>query len=184
MIFGSRLEGATYTERPAAYAVVRGKGNTVAAVRGPSGMMFLPGGGSLPGECPEDTVVREVREELARGVRLVSKIGEATQFFYARSDDCYYQMLAVFFLAEFPDEPNGQGEYELLWLPLGEPTRAFFHESHAWAAHSLPFEPDASGSTCPRTKLVPHRPRARPLFPCRAIFLNFLAGLSPVPDSY
>ena len=33
--------------------------------------------GSLPGETPEETLVREVREELARSVRLVTKIGEA-----------------------------------------------------------------------------------------------------------
>jgi hypothetical protein len=77
--------------------------------------------------------VREVREELARGIRLVRRIGEATQFFYAAADDCHYQMLAVFFLAEFPDEPRGQGEHELFWLPTAEVAGAFFHECHAWA---------------------------------------------------
>ncbi len=97
-------------------------------------MIGLPGGGSLPGEIPEETLVREVREELARSVRLVSKIGEATQFFYAADENCYYKMLGVFFRAEFPDEPSGQGEHDLFWLPLAEATRTFFHESHAWAA--------------------------------------------------
>jgi hypothetical protein len=48
----------------------------------------------------------------------VGKIGEAVQFFYAVSDDCYYKMLGVYFLAEYPDETDGQGEHELLWLPL------------------------------------------------------------------
>jgi ubiquinone/menaquinone biosynthesis C-methylase UbiE/8-oxo-dGTP pyrophosphatase MutT (NUDIX family) len=134
MIFGVRREGVAYTERPAAYAVIRGENGTVAAVRGASGMMFLPGGGSLPDETPEETLVREVREELARSVRLVDKIGEATQFFYAANDGRHYQMLGVFFLAEFPDEPSGQGEHDLFWLPLEEAAGAFFHESHAWAA--------------------------------------------------
>jgi 8-oxo-dGTP pyrophosphatase MutT (NUDIX family) len=133
-IFGSRLKEVRYTERPAVYAVVGGENGTVAVVRGPSGMIGLPGGGSLPGETPEETLVREVREELARSVRLVSKIGEATQFFYAADDDCHYEMLAVCFLAEFPDEPSGQGEHELLWLPLSDAAGAFFHECHAWAA--------------------------------------------------
>jgi len=32
------------------------------------------------------------------------------------------------------DKPNGQGEHRLYWLPLAETERAFFHESHAWAA--------------------------------------------------
>ena len=31
--------------------------------------------------------------------------------------------------------PDGQGEHDLFWLPLAEAERAFFHESHAWAAH-------------------------------------------------
>jgi hypothetical protein len=68
-------------------------------------------------------------------VRLVRRIGEATQFFYAADDGCHYKMLGVFFLAEFPDQPIGQGEHELIWLPLAEAKSAFFHESHAWAAH-------------------------------------------------
>jgi 8-oxo-dGTP pyrophosphatase MutT (NUDIX family) len=131
--FGSRLAGVLYTERPAAYAVVGGENGTVAAVRGPSGIIGLPGGGSLPGESPEETVVREVREELARGVRLVRRIGEATQFFYAADEDCHYEMRAVFFLAEFPDEPSGPGEHELFWLPVADAAMAFFHPSHAWA---------------------------------------------------
>ena len=58
MMFGARLEGVAYTERPAAYAVVAGENGTAATVRGASGMSFLPGGGSLPGETPEETLVR------------------------------------------------------------------------------------------------------------------------------
>ena len=50
----------------------------------------------------------------------MSEIGKATQFFYAAADDCDYKMLAMFFLADFPDEPKGQAEHELFWLPLGE----------------------------------------------------------------
>jgi 8-oxo-dGTP pyrophosphatase MutT (NUDIX family) len=132
--FGTRLEGVAYRERPAAYAVVAGHNGTVAAVQGTASMIGLPGGGSLPGETSEATLEREVREELARGVRLVRKIGEATQFFHAADDQCHYKMLAVFFLAEFPDEPDGQGEHELCWLPLAHAAGSFFHESHAWAA--------------------------------------------------
>jgi 8-oxo-dGTP pyrophosphatase MutT (NUDIX family) len=124
-----------YTERPAAYAVVAGENRTVAVVRGPAGGTGLPGGGSLPGETPAETVVREVRDELARSVRLARKLGEATQFLYAAADDWHYEMAAVFILGEFPDEPNGQGEHDLVWPPLAEAAGAFFQECHAWAAH-------------------------------------------------
>jgi hypothetical protein len=65
----------------------------------------------------------------------VRKIGEATQFFYVADEDCHYKMLGVFFLAEFPDEPSGEGEHELFWLPLADAARSFFHSSHAWAAY-------------------------------------------------
>jgi catechol 2,3-dioxygenase-like lactoylglutathione lyase family enzyme/ADP-ribose pyrophosphatase YjhB (NUDIX family) len=133
LTFGTRREGVAYTDRPAAYAVVAGENGTVAAVWGASGRAFLPGGGSLPGESPEETLVREVREELARSVRLVRPLGEAMQFFYSADEDCHYRMAAVFFLAEFPEERSGQGEHDLFWLPLGEADQAFFHPSHAWA---------------------------------------------------
>jgi putative acetyltransferase len=131
--FGSCLEGVAYADRPAAYAVVAGENGTVAAVKGTAGMIGLPGGGSLPGETAEETVRREVREELGRSVHLIRTIGAATQYFYAADDDRHYNMSAVFFLAEFPDEPTGKGEHDLFWLPLTETDRAFFHHSHAWA---------------------------------------------------
>jgi ubiquinone/menaquinone biosynthesis C-methylase UbiE/8-oxo-dGTP pyrophosphatase MutT (NUDIX family) len=134
LTFGAQRQGVAYIERPAAYAVVAGENGTVGAVRGTAGVIGLPGGGSLPGETAEETVRREVHEELARSVRLVRRIGEATQFFYAADDACHYKMLGVFFLAELPEEPSGQGEHELFWLPLAEAAGAFFHESHAWAA--------------------------------------------------
>jgi 8-oxo-dGTP pyrophosphatase MutT (NUDIX family) len=132
-VFGTRLEGVAYTDRPAAYVVVAGRDRTVAAVRGERGMIGLPGGGSLPGETAEATVRREVREELARSVRLIRPIGAATQYFFAASDDCHYKMAARFFLAEFSDEPTGRGEHDLFWLPLADAERAFFHQCHAWA---------------------------------------------------
>src|SRR5262245_17613821 len=93
--FGVPLEGVSYADRSAAYAVVAGANGTVAAVRSTSDKFFLPGGGCLPGEAFEETVRREVREELARSVRLVRRIGTATQYFYAADDDRHYRMSAL-----------------------------------------------------------------------------------------
>lgn len=133
LTFGSPEPGVAYTERRAAYAVIATYEGTVAAVKGRD-KWFLPGGGSRPGEGPEDTVVREVREELAKDVRLVGKIGEATQYFYAATDGRHYKMRAVFFMAELMGETSGLAEHELSWLPVADVERAFFHQSHAWAA--------------------------------------------------
>ena len=132
LIFGSPEPSVQYTERRAAYVVVATDGK-VAMVKEWQ-KYFLPGGGSVPGEAPEDTVAREVNEELARRVRLIHKIGEAIQYFYSTADDRHYQMLATFFAGEFTDEPSsGTGEHELHWLPLMESELACFHACHAWA---------------------------------------------------
>jgi 8-oxo-dGTP diphosphatase len=128
--FGIRITGVTYKPRPAAYAVIRGIGGTIAVVRTKRGY-FLPGGGSLPGEAPDDTVRREVREELAQDVEVIRKVGETVQYFSV--DGQHYRMEAIFFAAEFSGEPEGEGEYRLHWLDPDKLEGAFFHESHRWA---------------------------------------------------
>ena len=132
LIFGSTEPNVLYTERRAAYLVVTHDG-LIAMIKSQH-KHFLPGGGSLPGEAPENTVVREVHEELAQGVRLLSRIGEATQYFYSSTDDRHYKMLATFFVGKLLTvEYSGKGEHELDWLPTAEALRSCFHECHAWA---------------------------------------------------
>src|ERR1041385_6101565 len=92
-IFGSILAGVVYEDRPAAYAIVKNTDGMVAAVNTKRGY-FLPGGGADAGETPVETVVREVREELARKVQIIGEIGQAIQYFIA--DDQPYRMRAVF----------------------------------------------------------------------------------------
>lgn len=135
-IFGSPWPGITYVDRPAAYGVILSAEGAVAVVRSQQ-RFFLPGGGSLPNETPEETVTREVREELGRGVRQLRPLGEAVQFFYAATDDKYYRMRAMFFVVELTDERADAGEHELCWLPRIEAATAFFHESHAWAVRQV-----------------------------------------------
>lgn len=133
LVFGSPAPGVHYAERRAAYVVVSGDGATVATVESRR-KHFLPGGGSLAAEAPEETVVREVREELARGVRLTGRIGEVVQYFYSDADERHYKMLATFFAGEFTDDARGvEGEHELCWLPAEDAVRDCFHECHAWA---------------------------------------------------
>jgi 8-oxo-dGTP pyrophosphatase MutT (NUDIX family) len=135
VIFGSQEPDVQYTKRRAAYLIVTNDGS-VATVK-PRQKHFLPGGGSLPCEAPEDTIVREVREELARGVRLTRRIGEAVQYFYSAADERHYRMRATFFAGEFTHETRvGTGEHELHWLPATEAEQAFFHACHAWAVRS------------------------------------------------
>lgn len=132
-IFGAPEPQVRYTERRAAYVVIVSADGKVAMVAGRQ-KHFLPGGGSLPDEAPEATVEREVYEELARGVRLTRRLGEATQYFYSATDNRHYKMHATFFAGEFTAEPGGgTGEHELVWLPVTEVDQACFHACHAWA---------------------------------------------------
>jgi 8-oxo-dGTP pyrophosphatase MutT (NUDIX family) len=129
VVFGSPTPGFSNVDRPAAYAVIINGEGVVAVVKSPKGY-FLPGGGSLPGETPEETVLREVREEVGRSARIVGRLGDAIQYYTAEGIE--FKMHAIFFLAEFIDEPLGHGEHELHWLSIAEIDGAFFHECHEW----------------------------------------------------
>ena len=130
MTFGTILADINYQDRPAAYAVITNEIGRIAAVKGKQ-QYFLPGGGSLPTEMPEATIHRELREELARDVKLIRKIGEAIQYFSAGEE--YYRMRAVFYRAEFISEPSGEAEHELFWLTPAEIAGQFLHQCHEWA---------------------------------------------------
>jgi 8-oxo-dGTP diphosphatase len=135
LIFGSQEPNLHYSERRAAYVVIIRDG--LVALVNSGQKQFLPGGGCLLHEAFEETAVREVREELARSVRLRRRLGQAIQYFYSPSDDRHYKMLAVFFAGEFIDDACGKtGEHELGWFPITEVDQACFHECHAWAIHA------------------------------------------------
>ena len=131
--FGVPAAGVRYEQRGAAYAVVRNSAGAVAAVHMPVGY-WLPGGGMLLGETPEETAVREVREELGCTLRLVGKIGGAVQYFFAATEGRHYAMRAVFFRAEFVERPHGvAAEYEVCCLDVSHPGPWFYHACHDWA---------------------------------------------------
>jgi 8-oxo-dGTP diphosphatase len=127
----------TCRKRRAAYVVIVGSGGAVAAIRAAVNRengYWLPGGGVDSGETSEEAAEREVREELGRSVRLIGRIGEAVQFFYAADEDQWYEMTATFFGAEFDGTPLGTAEHDLCWLDANEQREVLFHACHAWAA--------------------------------------------------
>jgi 8-oxo-dGTP pyrophosphatase MutT (NUDIX family) len=132
LVFGSRRSNIDYVERRAAYVVMIDRGQV--AMVGCGQNRFLPGGGSLPGETPEMTVTREVREEIGHSVRPLQLIGKATQYFYAEADVRHYEMAAVFFAGQIGERiSNSVPEHQLEWLPFSEAIASCFHECHAWA---------------------------------------------------
>jgi len=151
LTFGSKQANVHYSDRRAAYIVIVDREGRVAMVSGNRQKGdrngFLPGGGSLPGEAAEDTVAREITEEVGRSVRGIRKLEEVRQYFFSESDNCHYNMHAIFFTGEFVEESLGEGkcgEHELYWLPATEAATACFHECHAWAIHERLNQPDHS----------------------------------------
>ncbi|MFN0119246.1 MAG: NUDIX domain-containing protein [Blastocatellia bacterium] len=130
MHFGTMNPEVVYRDRPAAYAVIVNERGQIAAVKIRRGYL-LPGGGTDPGETPEQTVRRELREELAREIHLVRELGEAVQYFSL--PDVHYRMTAVFYQAEFASEQQGACEHELHWVERGGIAGTFFYASHEWA---------------------------------------------------
>lgn len=131
-IFAVPVPGVIYEKRLAAYAVIRNESGAIAAVSVPKGY-WLPGGGTRPGETPEETVAREVREELGYATRIVSMIGEAIQYFHVASRDIHYRMHATFFRAELIGEPTATAEHEMCWLDMSKMVSPFMHACHNWA---------------------------------------------------
>ncbi|HEX6747269.1 MAG TPA: NUDIX domain-containing protein [Longimicrobium sp.] len=132
--FGAAPGEVASRPRHAAYAVIVDGEGHVAAVRGRGGRFWLPGGGSLAGETPEETVLREIREELGREARPGDRIARATQHFHAADEGCWYEMAAVFVLAELVGDVIHPAEDEMSWLDPARDAALFFHPCHAWAA--------------------------------------------------
>ena len=131
--FGSFSPDIEYENRPAAYAVILNNEGKIAVVTAQKGL-FLPGGGSEPLESPKETVIREVLEETGRNSRVIQRLGMTTEYFEV--ENRYYRMEAVFFLAEFIIEPQGEGEHALFWLSASE-LQSFFYASHNWIAQQF-----------------------------------------------
>lgn len=136
--FGERSADTLYHPRPGAYAVIFDAERRVAVVRTPEGV-GLPGGGANPGEAPEETLSREVREECGHAVAGLSRLGETIQFVFVPEEQRHFRKHGVFFVAGFgprlpePPEPG----HELLWLTPSEAIAQLSTESHAWVVERV-----------------------------------------------
>jgi 8-oxo-dGTP diphosphatase len=129
--FGTREPDEGYAYRVAAYVVVL-KDDKVAAVCN-EGKCFLPGGGCVEGESPEQTLTREAAEELGLQLKIIKKLGEAEQYFYSSEAGRHFKTHATFFLGEFGGFAQEAGKYEITWVPNSELEDKFFHEFQIWA---------------------------------------------------
>jgi 8-oxo-dGTP diphosphatase len=148
-VFGA-TDAQPVIDRPAAYALLR-TNRGVAVVLAEDGRLFLPGGGLLDGESPEEAVMREVMEECGLAVLCDKRYAEAVQYFTAR-DGRHYRSHMVFVIccAKATGTDAGFGEHTTLWLTEMPAQLQFAHAAHAWALRTY---------VGPRRSRPPRRPR-------------------------
>jgi 8-oxo-dGTP diphosphatase len=132
-IFGQRIKGHNYQQRPSAYGVVFSEQKSIAVVLTTRGY-FLPGGGIEPGESPQVALAREIREECGRQVEIGDPLGDAMQFVFAPGEG-YFAKRCAFFRAIFSGAiamPTDR-DHQLVWLAPHEAARKLNHAGHAWA---------------------------------------------------
>ena len=111
--------------------VIRGR-PMLAAIRPrgkPEGLWALPKGKIDPGERPEQTAVREVREETGVEGALVEKLGDVRYTYTRRGGTRVFKVVSFYLLRAGSgriDEIDEQMRVEVdeaRWLPLEEATR-------------------------------------------------------------
>jgi 8-oxo-dGTP pyrophosphatase MutT (NUDIX family) len=111
--------------------VIRGR-PMLAAIRPrgkPEGLWALPKGKIDPGERPEETAVREVREETGVEGALVEKLGDVRYTYTRRGGTRVFKVVSFYLLRAGSgriDEIDEQMRVEVdeaRWLPLEEATR-------------------------------------------------------------
>jgi len=114
------------TEREVSYGgvVVRGDDVVVIVPRGRRRVLGLPKGGPLPGESPEQTAAREVREETGVTAIVRERLGQV-DYSYRRGGRTIDKTVH-FYLCEFEDGDTADHDHEVddaRWMPLAEARR-------------------------------------------------------------
>ena len=139
-VFGTVPPGSVTRTRPAAYLVVTDELGKVAVVEGlKSGprRYWLPGGGREDGETPEQTIEREVAEELGKRVDELHVFAEAVQVFYSEADECWVRSHMTFLSGRLGNRLGTKPEHDPAWLGPARMTGAMYHPSHVWAVEQF-----------------------------------------------
>ncbi len=120
-------------ERSAGGVVVRGEQAIVIVPtrRGAQGqrVLALPKGHVDPGETPDQTALREVREETGVEATLVEKLGDV-RYFYQRGGKRIFKRVTFYlfeYLAGSLDDHDDEVE-EARWIPLSEAVTALSYD--------------------------------------------------------
>lgn len=133
-IFGSPEPGRFYDIQDCAYAIIPDGNGMLGVVRTPKGIMLI-GGGIERNETAVDALIRETIEETGRTIRIVSRLGLATQYVNNRAKGKYRLKRAVFFVAEIlaKSAKPVDLDHEFLWLPAHDAEQQLVRSFHKWA---------------------------------------------------
>lgn len=138
-IFGNRNDKIEYRCRPGVYALIFNAQGRFAAVKGRT-KFFLPGGGVEAGESPEETLMREVREECAREVLIGRYLGRAVQY-ATGPNEISWEFHCAYYEAQFGAALDNEPEHELHWLDVADAPNLLAYEVHAWAVKEAARQP-------------------------------------------
>ncbi len=132
--FGRKEANKEYIPRPGAYAVIMDDHERFVAVVH-NGEYFLPGGGLLKNESPEDALKREITEEIGYTADIGEKIGEANEYVHSTADDTYYNRLGAFYFATITGKSSREvtRDHEFRRVTLDEFSPGTELTSHVWA---------------------------------------------------
>jgi 8-oxo-dGTP pyrophosphatase MutT (NUDIX family) len=112
---------STETEVSYGGVVVRGGDVIVIVPRGRRRVLGLPKGGQNPGESPEQTAAREVREETGVNVAVREPLGDV-QYWYRRGGRRVFKTVH-FYLCDYVSGSTADHDHEVdeaRWIPLEE----------------------------------------------------------------
>ena len=133
--FGEKKENVTYYPRYGVYAVIPDpEKKQIVLVQAPNGAWFLPGGEIEAGEDHQETLKRELIEELGFTAEIGSYFGQADEYFYSRHRDTYYYNPACLYEAiSFQEIQKPLEDFNhIAWFPIDEAIEKLKRGSHKW----------------------------------------------------
>ena len=134
-VFGEKEAEKKYQPRYEAYAILMNEEKEIALVQAPNGAYFLPGGEIEGHETKEETIEREMLEELGFEVVLSEYLGQADDYFYSRHRETFFYNPGYFYSTkswEKVSEPLEEGNNSS-WEQPAKAIALLKRGSHKWA---------------------------------------------------
>lgn len=134
--FGTKIDEQDYHIRIGVYILILNQAkDQLLLVSPPNGAYLLPGGEIEGNETNEETLHREVMEELGCEIEIGTYLGEAEDFYYSTFRKKYYHNPGYFYVAKSwhkkcapLEDFNG-----LEWMDIPTAIEKLKHGSHKWA---------------------------------------------------